>query len=62
MRIQDKLKTGSETDEMNNVEEHKNGVMSDGSSPSSRAGSGRESSLAGHSTENLLESDESIDC
>ena len=41
---------------------HSNGVMSDGSSPTNRHESGRENILTEHSTENLLESDESIDC
>ena len=62
MRVQEKFHTTGYPEEMNSTEHHRNGVISDGSSPSSQPESRRDSSLAGHSTENLLESDESVDC
>jgi len=62
MRVQDKFKTAEYIDEMNNTEFHRNGVLSDASTPTSRPESGRESSIAGESTDNLLESDGSLDC
>ena len=62
MRVQDKFKSAEYIDEMNNTEFHRNGVLSDASTPTSRPQSGRESSITGEITDNLLESDDSLDC
>lgn len=65
MHVQKTIKSSAEHVETDYIDNNKNGVMSDKSdksSPSSWTDGGREGSLAGHSTENLLESDESIDC